>query len=182
MKALNFAVFLGLGAAGIALFAGYTELAPASSISKLFAVGTTLGWLFSVGSVGLYIVGALVHLLGKMPAFWKRLFPVNLGVTVLGITFLSFQPELWTFWLLGVLAGAALAVTCRRLALVPWRPLVVVALLPLLPLQLVSGAGAITVIQVTLGAFLILTYAVVVIIPPGLGGASRAASPTTTTQ
>jgi hypothetical protein len=126
MNTLGFILFLGLIATGSALIiglVGHSDGLPTGLISTLLAIGTVGGWFFGLLASFTFVVATLMHLIGRMPNYWQTFFPVNVGLTVLGVDFLWFRPEseIFVVWASGFVTGLVSAMALYLLHAPTWR-------------------------------------------------------------
>ena len=135
MKTVNIAVALGLLVSGSALVVGYLFVLMGTDskwTSLLFSVGTLFGWLFGVAAILLFVTTTVSFLAGYFTNYWSSLYPVNMGLTVLGITSMGFRPDVAGLWMLAIVVGLLISMAFHRFRLGSLRLLPVLIALPLL--------------------------------------------------
>ena len=96
LKKINLAVFLGLSISGICIVFGYLFflMYPEVTIfAKISVAGDFTGWFFGALAVILFLIGSVQFLTGRIENYWNSLYPVNLGLTFLGLCFASYNPS-----------------------------------------------------------------------------------------
>jgi hypothetical protein len=100
---LNKIILIGLIISGAWLLTGY--LFEQADVLDYFAgiflgVGAYFGLFFGFLAVIFFVVGTSMFLLSRLQNYWKTLFPLNFGLTLLGISFFQYTDFIPSIWIL----------------------------------------------------------------------------------
>lgn len=118
-----------------------------SFIGWLLASVSIVGWFGGVTALLLFLIGAAQHAINKLPTFWRTLYPINLGLTFLGIALTLFDPKETFYSIMCASISVVVALLIYYLGALRWRLLpFIVASLTLMPgylywTALVAGVG-----------------------------------------
>lgn len=87
---------------GLGLFVGY--LLEQVDILNYFTgillgAGAYFGLFFGFLAVIFFLFGTSMFFLGRLETYWKTLFPLNLGLTLLGISFFQHTDSISSIWI-----------------------------------------------------------------------------------
>ena len=104
LNKINLAIFLGLAISGFCIFFGYLFFLMYPEVTlfaKISVAGDFIGWFFGALAVILFLIGSIMFLLGHIKDYWNTFYPLNIGLTLLGLSFASYNPSqhspLWIF-------------------------------------------------------------------------------------
>lgn len=100
---LNKLIFIGLIISGAGLIIGYffEKSGMLNYIAGvLLGTGAYFGLFFGFLAVIFFVIGTSMFFLGRMENFWETLFPLNLGLTLLGISFFQHTDFTSFLWIL----------------------------------------------------------------------------------
>lgn len=104
LKKINLATFTGLAISGFFIFFDFlfSLIYPQITVlAKLAVAAVFTGWFFGALAGILFLIGSVQFLLGHMENFWNSLYPVNLGLTFLGLCLFAYNPSqhppVWIF-------------------------------------------------------------------------------------
>ncbi len=97
MKITNWIIFVGLITSGTALFSAigiYTvtneeHWIRENTVPFLTGFGVVFGWFFTVAGIVNAVFGVVFRFSGRLPSFWKSLYPVNFCLSVLAALIVS---------------------------------------------------------------------------------------------
>lgn len=101
---INLIVFYCLAISGFCIVFGFMfdSIYPEVEIfGRIGAIAVIPGWFSGASAVILFLIGASLFLLGRMENYWNSLYPLNLGLTFLGLCFIAYNPNqhplVWIF-------------------------------------------------------------------------------------
>lgn len=95
LKKINLVVFVGLAISGFFIFFDFllSLIYPTVTVLAKFAVAAVFtGWFFGATAVILFLIGSIQFLSGHMEDYWNSLYPVNLGLTIVGLSSFVYNP------------------------------------------------------------------------------------------
>ncbi len=98
MKTANWIIIIGFIVSGGAFFSamGLSQVLSQEHwireniIPSLLGIGVMLGWLFTVAGLLNVVFGIAFRLSGRLASFWKSLYPVNFGLSILALLMVSY--------------------------------------------------------------------------------------------
>src|SRR3972149_2557197 len=123
---VNLIIFIGLVISGSCIFFGYviSFLFPAAKLfAKISIYGDFSGWFFVFLATISFLIGSASFLFGRIKNFWNNFYPLNIGLTLLGLSFASYNTLQHPFSLitLSFVFAIILALIFHRLALTQYR-------------------------------------------------------------
>lgn len=112
MDRINVIVFVGLLISGFALlswfFFGFILdfQMPKILFGLTAGVGMLLGWFFGACAMIVFVIGTSMFLIGKINDFWQSLYPINFGLTSLGVAVWQYNKNMPTLWVLATFISA----------------------------------------------------------------------------
>ncbi len=105
LNKINLVIFLGLVISGFCIIFGYLFFLiypEVTLFAKISVAGDFIGWFFGALAVILFLIGSILFISGHMENYWNSLYPLNIGFTLLGLSFASYNPNqhqlLWIFF------------------------------------------------------------------------------------
>jgi len=90
MKIVNQTVFVVLLLSGMALaIAIFFDLSKGDYFLRLAGIATFVGWFFGVFAALAYVVSSARFFMSHLHNFWDSLYPVNFGLTLLGVSIMG---------------------------------------------------------------------------------------------
>jgi hypothetical protein len=104
LNKINLAIFLGLSISGFFIafdFLFYLMHQEVTLFAKFAVVAVFTGWFFGALAVILFLFGSILFLSGHMENYWNSLYPLNIGLTLLGLCSFAYNPNqhqpVWIF-------------------------------------------------------------------------------------
>lgn len=101
---INLVIFIGLAISGISMATGFVLVPIYPTVSffgTMLTIGIFTGWFFGAIAVLSFFMGSFVFLFFSYDKFWDNFYPLNLGMTLLGLWLVSYNPvrypALWIF-------------------------------------------------------------------------------------
>ncbi len=90
VKLTNWIIFVGIIISGAALFSaiGISSVANEEHwireniVPFLTGFGVIFGWIFTVAGIVNAVFGVIFRISGRLPSFWKSLYPVNFCLSI----------------------------------------------------------------------------------------------------
>ena len=97
MKIANWIIFIGFivsgsvffSAFGLSKMVGEEYWISDSILPFLVGFGVMFGWLFTVAGLLNIVFGIAFRISGRLPSFWKSLYPVNFCLSILAMLIVS---------------------------------------------------------------------------------------------
>jgi len=128
---INLIVFYGLAISVFCIVGGYlfSLIFPEVTIfGRISAIAVIPGWFSGASAVILFLIGSILFLFGRMENYWNSLYPLNLGLTFLGLCFIAYNPNqhplIWIFS--ATMFALVVSLLLHRINIIKYKPFLLI--------------------------------------------------------
>lgn len=105
MNKVNKIIFIGLTISGIFSIWGFIGflIQKVNFFIGPEAIGMYFGLWFGLLAIASFIYGSIMYLIGRLDNYWQSLYPINFGLTLLGVALWQYNINMPVLWVLAVI-------------------------------------------------------------------------------
>jgi hypothetical protein len=110
MNKVNKVIFIGLSGSGLALLPwfifNFVFEFNIPFLFGLFFTGHYFGLWFGLAAIISFFYGTFMFMIGRMNNYWQSLYPINFGLTLLGVSMWQYNLNMPIIWVLATIISA----------------------------------------------------------------------------